>query len=152
MKTKQRRDQHGLSNTDTYKIWENMKQRCYNPKHTKYNSYGGRGVSMCDSWKNSFLQFLFDMGFRPSKKHSVERINNNGNYCKENCRWATNVEQCSNMRKNVHVTIGGVTKIVSEWARCSGVKESTLRYRVKSGWSEAHLLDLEFGYGGVHRK
>ena len=92
---------HGLSNTDEYKIYKGIKKRCYNIEAHAYENYGGRGIVMSDEWldiKTGFLTFLEEMGKRPSKKHSVERKNVNGNYCKENCHWADMQQQAFNQR------------------------------------------------------
>jgi hypothetical protein len=89
---------HGMSNSRTYNIWQNMKNRCCNPKSTQYKWYGHRGISVCDRWKQSFISFLSDMGVCPSKAHSIDRINNDGNYEPGNCRWSTHKEQCNNRR------------------------------------------------------
>ena len=79
-----------------YTIWAGMKDRCYRPRNHKYPRYGGRGISVCDRWRDSFEAFLADMGRRPSRGHSIDRINNDGNYEPGNCRWATAIEQVHN--------------------------------------------------------
>lgn len=90
---------HGLSRSSEYRIYAYMKQRCYNPKHHKFFLYGGRGIKICKRWLNSFEAFYADMGPRPSSKHSIDRINGDGDYRPSNCRWATASEQNSNRRR-----------------------------------------------------
>jgi hypothetical protein len=90
---------HGESKHDIYRIWAGMKQRCNRPKTRSYKYYGARGVIVCERWIKSFDAFLKDMGPRPSKRHSIDRINNDGNYEPENCRWATAKQQAANKRK-----------------------------------------------------
>ena len=90
------RDMHGLSKTPEYKVWAAMIRRCENEKSRFFYRYGGRGISVCGRWKNSFSNFISDMGRRPSNKHQIDRINNDGNYEPGNCRWATPSENVRN--------------------------------------------------------
>lgn len=89
---------HKMTNTRVYRIWKNMKERCRNKNKSNYKYYGGRGIDVCDRWKNSFQLFFNDMGYPPTDKHSIDRINVNGNYEPSNCKWSTQSEQCKNKR------------------------------------------------------
>jgi hypothetical protein len=91
-----------------------MVKRCYDKSDKRFSDWGGRGITVCDRWRYSYANFLKDMGKRPKDKTSLDRKENDGNYCPENCRWATNKEQCNNTRKNVEATLDGITKTVSE--------------------------------------
>ena len=95
------RVKHGMAKSREHRIWCNMKTRCSNPNSDYYERYGGRGIKVCPEWENSFEQFLKDMGPAPSNKHSIDRIDVNGDYTKDNCRWATNEEQSQNNSRNV---------------------------------------------------
>ncbi len=100
-----------------YRIWSGIKARCLNENSSAYASYGGRGITMCDRWHDSFENFLADMGTRPSSKHSVDRIDNDGDYSPTNCHWATATEQARNKRmlKNNKSGTKGVCKMFSKW-------------------------------------
>jgi hypothetical protein len=109
---------HGLTNTSEYKIYTNIKARCYNPKNKAYKNYGERGIIMSNEWLDSFEQFYEDMGERPSTKHSIERNRVNEDYSKENCRWATIHEQAANKR-NSNKTVGVyLCKVSKKWKAC----------------------------------
>lgn len=132
---------HGRCRTPMYFIWTNIIQRCYNPECTHYQNYGGRGVGMCERWRNSFEDFLADMGERPSKNHSVDRYpDQNGNYEPSNCRWATMKQQNRNRRNNTLLTHDGETLTLAEWSERFGVKQATVCYRLKHGWSVADAI------------
>lgn len=98
---------HGKYKTPEYSIWANIKNRCLNPKDNAFRHYGARGVTVCDRWNESFDTFYADMGPRPSPKHSIDRIDNDGNYSPENCRWATQIVQHNNKRNTRWVTYRG---------------------------------------------
>jgi len=95
---------HGRTNSTEYNIWVGIKQRCFNENHTAWARYGGRGITMCDQWRNSFETFLADVGERPSKNHTIDRIDNDGNYEPGNVRWATGVEQQANRTTSLSPT------------------------------------------------
>lgn len=118
-----------------YRTWAGLKNRCLNPNSPKFPIYGGRGIMVCDRWKHSFLCFLEDMGKKPSPLHSIERIDNNGNYEPSNCVWATNLIQSRNRTSNKVIRFNGSSKTMTEFANEFGLKVGTLWQRLKSGWS-----------------
>lgn len=112
--------------------WSAMWTRCTWPGHKNWSLYGGRGIAVCDRWR-SFALFLSDMGPRPSKRHSLDRIDSNGNYELGNCRWATQIEQGQNTRRNIRVVVDGVSLRVSEAASLLGITACAVRHRVARG-------------------
>jgi len=127
---------HGESDkTPEYLCWCNMQKRCCNPNHKAYHSYGGRGIHICERWRgpDGYSNFLADMGRRPSKSHSIDRIDVYGNYCPENCRWATSKEQTRNRTTTRLVTHNGKTQCLTDWAAELGTGRVTLARRLKRG-------------------
>jgi len=121
---------HGLTLTPEYNAWSSMKKRCLKTNHKSYKDYGGRGIFIDEDWIHSFELFLKDMGKKPTKTHSLDRINNNMGYSKDNCRWATKKEQCRNLRTNRLVKYMGETKCISEWSEILNIPRAKLSYRI----------------------
>jgi hypothetical protein len=119
---------HGMSKTSTYQVWKDMNGRCRNKNNMSYRNYGGRGIKVCDRWMK-FENFYEDMGEKPDGR-SLDRIDNDGNYCKENCRWATRVEQNNNQRTNTVVEIDKEKHTISEWSRILSVSYSKIMYKM----------------------
>jgi hypothetical protein len=129
--------------TREYEIWAGMRKRCYNQRDKLYPYYGGRGIRMCDSWYDSYIAFLSDMGRSPSPKHSLDRIDNDGNYEPGNVRWATRSEQMLNTRRNRLVTFAGVTLPLKAWCDLLGVNYKKAHNRiVKLGWAPEVALKV----------
>lgn len=126
---------HNMSNIKLYKIWGAIKTRCYNKNFIYYNNYGGRGIIMCDEWKNDFSKFYIwaiENGYKDGL--TIDRINNNGNYEPSNCRWMTRPEQNNNMRKNIIINYNGKEKTITQWATEFNLNRTALYYRIKRGW------------------
>ena len=135
---------HGMSRTRIYKEWESMKNRCHYPSSTSYKYYGGRGISVCEQWRNSFLDFYswaIENGYNDDL--SLDRIDSNKGYSPENCRWITNKEQKRNRPGFVHViTIDGRTQLLSDWIKEFGLCWSTYwKCTSKKGMSELEALN-----------
>lgn len=133
--TKRRATTHGLSRTATYLVWKGIKRRCYNQHDRCFKHYGGRGIVMCPSWLNSFENFLSDMGERP-RGLTIDRIDNDGPYSPDNCRWIERWKQNRNQRSNRKIKVGEVTKLLCEWAEDLGCHLNTILSRLRMGWSE----------------
>lgn len=133
---------HGLSKTPEYMTWNRMLSRCYNPIVDRYKNYGGRGIKVCNDW-HLFVNFYRDMGDRPTKNHSLGRINNDLDYCKENCRWETKEQQDNNTTRTVYLTVDGVKKSVSLWAKETGLSYGTIISRYRLGIPHAECIKNE---------
>lgn len=132
--TTEHRTTHGHTvgaRTKTYMVWCAMKERCSNPHTRNYARYGGRGIKVDERWME-FANFLEDMGVKPDRL-SLDRIDVNGNYCKENCKWATRREQANNMRSNRWLTLNGESHTLAQWARQLEISDATIRNRIKKG-------------------
>lgn len=140
-----------------YYTWSGMKRRCFRVRDAAYPDYGGRGITMCARWRESFEAFREDMGPRPSAEHSIDRIDNDGSYtcgrhdlcddCRTkkapaNCRWTTQAVQNRNTRSNRIIEFRGERRCINEWAEITGIGESTIRFRLRKGWSPAQALTV----------
>lgn len=126
---------HSMSGTKVHRAWQSMKERCYNPNHSDFHNYGQRGIVVCDKWRTDFLSFYEHIGDPPSERHSVDRIDMNGNYEPGNVRWATPKEQARNQRNNRLLTYKGERHCLNEWAEILSVKPITLYHRIRNGWT-----------------
>lgn len=134
------KDRNGWSRLPEYKVWDTMKQRCNNPKREGYENYGGRGISVCGRWKDSFEMFYADMGPRPGDKYSIERIDVNANYEPSNCCWATASQQAQNRRKARRLTFQGLTLSAHQWSLKMGYSRDRVGDRVRNGWSTERAI------------
>jgi len=125
--------------TPEYRCWQNMMTRCRNQNYEKRHSYGGRGISVCERWEN-FEAFFADMGQRPSPAHSIDRVDNDGNYEPGNCRWATLAEQTRNRRSNHIITFQGQQMCLKDACALAGQPYKTVWTRVKRGYSVEEAL------------
>lgn len=126
--------------TPEYRLWCHILHRCLKPNDTRYKDYGGRGITVCERWRYSFAEFLKDVGLRPTPKHSLDRINNDGNYEPGNVRWATGDQQLRNTRKNVNLEFNGQKMCLLDWAKHTGLLRETLQMRLRAGWSVSRAL------------
>jgi len=140
-----------MTPSSEYLSWTNLKKRCLDSSNTAYPDYGGRGITVCDRWKNSFQAFLDDMGTKlPGME--IDRINNDGNYEKSNCKWSTRTEQARNKRDNRNMEWNGEVHCLSEWAEITGVSRSALENRVNRGWSVEKALTTPVRQQKVRKK
>lgn len=135
-----------------YRAWRNAKTRCYNERSTKYPSYGGRGIKMCDQWRDSFQVFLADMGPCPEGM-TLGRIDNDGDYVPGNCHWETLKAQANNRRSSCLLLYNGEERTLQQWAELLGLKPSTLQHRIRDGWPlERALSSCMFVYAGRFKR
>ena len=133
---------HGLCKHRLFKIWSNMKDRCLREKNTAYKDYGGRGITVCQEWMDDFINFyIWAMKNGYKDDLSIDRINVNGNYEPQNCRWITRKEQCFNRRNNHFLTFNGKTQTMKEWSIETGLHYDCIRCRInRYGWSTEKAL------------
>jgi hypothetical protein len=120
-----------------------MCERCHNPNHKNFKTYGARGIKVCEQWRGKGGPEIFvqDMGFRPSPAHSIDRIDTNADYCPENCRWTTQKQQCRNKNNNVLLTHADKTQTMAEWAEELGIAQQNLRSRLRNnGWDIGKII------------
>ena len=131
---------HGQTKTRLHKIWESMHARCEYEKHPYFDDYGGRGIKVCDEWKAfvPFRNWALESGY--AENLTIDRKNHNGGYTPENCRWVTMKEQQNNKRSNRLLTFNGETNTVTEWSEITGIKKTTRKERLNSGWDVEKTL------------
>lgn len=138
------RDSHmradAVTRMSEYRIWHHVKRRCHDPKNDRYSIYGGRGITMCARWRESFKAFLEDVGPRPSPLHTIDRLDVNGNYEPGNVRWATLEEQANNKRNSIHLAYGGKTMTLAQWSRETGIPKHIILKRYHSGLPPEEIL------------
>lgn len=145
---------HGISCTPEFQAWQHIKERCYNKENRMYKNYGGRGIKMCDRWigDNGAYNFFIDLGKRPSSTHSIDRINVDGDYEPNNCRWATKHEQMRNRTNNVVIEYNNEKMILTDWAKRLKISRGCLISRLKDGWSIEEAFNTPTIKHGFTRK
>lgn len=134
-----KRSTHGQTKSPEFRAWQGLRQRCFNTRARGYKDYGGRGINVDPLWadpRDGFERFFLDMGRRPSNKHSIHRVDNDGPYSPGNCVWATTREQARAKRSNRQITFRGKTQIATDWCAETGISYHTFSYRLDHGWPE----------------
>ena len=137
----QRNTIHGMSHTKLYEVWKGMKSRCENPNHVGFKDYGGRGISVCEEWRDDFRQFYewaIVHGYMDGL--TIDRVDNIEGYSPKNCRWVTQAFQNTHKRNNHLISFSGQTHTLAEWARITGIDRTAILDRLKRGWSIARAL------------
>jgi hypothetical protein len=145
--TSERSRTHGMRHTPEYRAWRCMLNRCYRPTEKEYENYGGRGIRVCDGWRepHGFTAFLADVGLRPGPKYQLDRLDNDGGYEPGNVRWRTKREQVMNRSDNRRVTVNGETLTVTEWSERTGINVGTIFQRIYRGWPSEYAVTLATG-------
>lgn len=136
-----KRAKHNSVGTRLYRIWRNMKERCYNPNNTYYKNYGERGITICDEWRDNFVEFqkwAISNGYQDDL--TIDRINNNKGYEPNNCQWATRMEQSNNLKKNIILEYNEEKHTMAEWSRILNISYIALCHRIERGWSVERAL------------
>ncbi|HSW35847.1 MAG TPA: hypothetical protein VLH18_04500 [Candidatus Limnocylindrales bacterium] len=136
---------HGKSKTPLYSVWNSMKGRCYNPSDAGFRDYGGRGITVCGEWQEfePFMEWALKSGYR--KGLTIERVDNNGNYEPQNCKWIPRSEQSANRRTNRYLKFRGNLKTMAQWSRDLGINYDTLKDRLNNGWPVERALTVPVG-------
>lgn len=143
---------HGMSKSPEFNAWRSMKQRCYDTNVKNYYNYGGRGITVCDGWLDSFETFYNDIGPRPSSKYSIDRIDNDGNYEPGNVKWSTKSEQLLNRRLTVLLSFEGTTYTVDELAQKTGLRSSVIRDRLRYNWPVERIISTPTKAGNYYSR
>jgi hypothetical protein len=138
--TTKRNSTHGKSRTTLYRRWAHMIGRCYNPRDKRYPLYGGRGISVCEQWRDFYNFYLWAINNGYSKSLTLDRIDPHGNYESQNCRWVTWKKQQNNRTNNRFIKCFGIKRTCQEWSEITGIKESTIRWRLDNNWSVEKAL------------
>ena len=139
--SQKRQTTHGLSKTRIYKIWMNIKKRCYNEKTIRFENYGGRGIKVCQEWLDDFINFYnwaINNGYQENL--SIDRIDVNGNYEPSNCKWSNAKSQARNRRNNHFITYNGETHCIAEWSDITGIKRDVIDNRIRKNWDIERIL------------
>jgi hypothetical protein len=147
---------HGLTGSKEYNSWQAMKTRCLTNGHQTYESYGAKGISICERWVDSFESFLEDMGKAPSPLHTIDRFpDKKGNYEPGNCRWADKIEQANNTSKTIFLTCYGLTESLTYWSKRVRISKSGIKRRLDVGWTTLEALSIPLvsrSKRGVYKK
>lgn len=136
----------GYVKTKLYWTWARMKTRCYYPKSKDFKNYGGRGITICDEWKDDFKSFaIWAINSGYQENLTIDRIDVNKGYNPQNCRWSDYLTQGNNKRNNRKLTLNGKTLNLSQWSRITGIKENCIRERLRRGWNDEKTLTTPTG-------